>query len=395
MQAAASATGSLMDSVNEDYLEDKPVVKEEVKEAALLGDDSDYEPKEDDDKDDEAPAPDELVDVDEEIDEDRAEMLSQIIVLKCPHCDFVSRLETEMKKHLKGHADRILILQCPECHYFTPNEPQMKRHVVREHPEVELPPAPSLPAAGRACKTCAFRTPSAKLLREHERLAHGRRAERYKEELRERREEKEAAKAAAAKARSAVAATELLRCEQCDFATYAPRALKQHVGHRHERERVLAAYPKNNVCEHCGKGFYNRYQLGRHVAAVHVKARVHPCPHCDKSFCTKENAVAHAKHMHAEETGRKKFFCEHCGKNFKTCKQLKLHANRVHDPVKSAHCDKCDFKASTEDYLIGHQARVHKIYPEGVGVFCHLCPPTSSYWARVSRVHIKQPFNDF
>lgn len=75
---------------------------------------------------------------------------------------------------------------------------------------------------------------------------------------------------------------------------------------------------------YCGKVYYSRFTLKRHVEVTHMKKRQAICPECGHTFATKQNLREHL-HLHSV---LKTFHCDLCGKQFKQGSQLSLHKRK-------------------------------------------------------------------
>ena len=104
------------------------------------------------------------------------------------------------------------------------------------------------------------------------------------------------------------------------------------------------------ICDHCGKGFFNKNKLAVHLA-THIskefRERNHKCHLCSRSFYSAANLKVHMETFHSEKDKIKK--CE-CGKVFKNERYLQQH-RRTHSQEKySRICDQCEktFSDGTE-----------------------------------------------
>eukprot|EP00189_Rhodosorus_marinus_P003163 CAMPEP_0113964282 /NCGR_PEP_ID=MMETSP0011_2-20120614/7043_1 /TAXON_ID=101924 /ORGANISM="Rhodosorus marinus" /LENGTH=446 /DNA_ID=CAMNT_0000976547 /DNA_START=170 /DNA_END=1511 /DNA_ORIENTATION=- /assembly_acc=CAM_ASM_000156 len=81
------------------------------------------------------------------------------------------------------------------------------------------------------------------------------------------------------------------------------------------------------LCPQCGRTFSRKYELQRHISAVHYNVKNHVCSICDKAFALKQNLVSHVSEVHEKKKDSK---CDECGQLFSTKYKLKRHIRSVH-----------------------------------------------------------------
>ena len=86
--------------------------------------------------------------------------------------------------------------------------------------------------------------------------------------------------------------------EQCDFCgkIFHKMALHEHKK-THEENR-----PKNNVCPHCGKTFFDGKNMTSHINDVHKEIRRHICELCGYSSSRSNNLKQHKQRYHEVKT---------------------------------------------------------------------------------------------
>ncbi len=86
------------------------------------------------------------------------------------------------------------------------------------------------------------------------------------------------------------------------------------------------------VCyyEACGQTFTTKFNLRRHVNAVHLEIKTYECDLCRKKFASKQNLTEH-RFIH---TGERPFRCIVCNRCFRQASQLCQHRKR-HLPIYS------------------------------------------------------------
>ena len=72
------------------------------------------------------------------------------------------------------------------------------------------------------------------------------------------------------------------------------------------------------------------------------KAKVHPCPHCSRTFARKDNLLRHKR----RHTGQKPYKCELCGKEVSRKDNLYTHMKMVHSRYQQLHLDTTRVPAS-------------------------------------------------
>lgn len=84
------------------------------------------------------------------------------------------------------------------------------------------------------------------------------------------------------------------------------------------------------VCyyEACGQTFTTKFNLRRHVNAVHLDIKTYECDLCKKKFASKQNLTEH-RFIH---TGERPFRCFVCNRCFRQASQLCQHRKR-HLPI--------------------------------------------------------------
>lgn len=102
-------------------------------------------------------------------------------------------------------------------------------------------------------------------------------------------------------------------CPYCGLKQTSKSDLKKHMNfHTMEKE-----YP----CKFCSHISYSSSNLKGHVRAVHEKALIYPCRHCDRYFATTETR----KYHEMTHTGERPHECPECGKGFTQPSSMKSH----------------------------------------------------------------------
>ena len=104
------------------------------------------------------------------------------------------------------------------------------------------------------------------------------------------------------------------------------------------KSRVQIAYKyswrKKSVCEECGKLFYHKQNLDRHVL-FHKELKPFSCIECEQQFTTKKHLAEHR-----EKHELKKYECKKCSKHFSTKSENSQH-EKTHEKTKDHKCSLC------------------------------------------------------
>ncbi|KAJ8903500.1 hypothetical protein NDN08_004606 [Rhodosorus marinus] len=92
------------------------------------------------------------------------------------------------------------------------------------------------------------------------------------------------------------------------------------------------------LCPQCGRTFSRKYELQRHISAVHYNVKNHICPICDKAFALKQNLSSHVSEVHEKKRDSE---CDECGQLFSTKYKLKRHIRSVHLKERPHGCNEC------------------------------------------------------
>ncbi|CAG9314650.1 unnamed protein product [Blepharisma stoltei] len=88
----------------------------------------------------------------------------------------------------------------------------------------------------------------------------------------------------------------------------------------------------NCPIEGCNRSYKNKFNLDRHVEALHMQDKKYQCPHCLKILSSKQNLNEHL----FTHSGEKPYVCREpgCGMKFRQGSQLSAH-KRIHVAIKS------------------------------------------------------------
>ncbi|XP_030743152.1 zinc finger protein 236 [Echinops telfairi] len=148
---------------------------------------------------------------------------------------------------------------------------------------------------GRAhgCLECSRTFPSAALLLQHSKEAHGR--------------------------------ERIHACRLCSKAFKRATHLKEHMQTHQAGPSLSSQKPRVFKCSTCEKAFAKPSQLERH-GRVHTGERPFGCGLCEKAFNQKSALQVHMK----KHTGERPYKCECCAMGFTQKSNMKLHMRRAH-----------------------------------------------------------------
>lgn len=143
-----------------------------------------------------------------------------------------------------------------------------------------------------------------------------------------------------------IRSTKMYKCDHCDFTTAQSQIFKIHMRRKHSNTRT-------ELCELCGKAFYDRPSVVVHRKYVHTESqRKYNCRHCNLMF----KAVADRKRHEALHAGIKGFQCSYCNKSFAQQYNLKVH-ERIHTGYKPYTCEACGSSFAQKNSLDVHMAK--------------------------------------
>ncbi|XP_055612654.1 uncharacterized protein LOC129759270 [Uranotaenia lowii] len=120
----------------------------------------------------------------------------------------------------------------------------------------------------------------------------------------------------------------------CDICHKAFRTVQLMKNHRqtHKQER-------NFGCNQCSASFQFRFQLRKHMNAVHPTSFPYECSFCEKKFSTKSKHDLHRR----SHTGERPYHCrfEPCTKKFSHVTDRKRHEMGVHTGERPYRCEHC------------------------------------------------------
>ena len=110
-----------------------------------------------------------------------------------------------------------------------------------------------------------------------------------------------------------------LVCPDCGLKCAGNVQFQIHMAIKHSSE-------KSFMCQHCGIGFAHSKRLQVHLRRNH-QPRDLQCPHCDKKFETRDQAIRHL----VVHTGLKPYKCVQCQySSYRQCNVMSVHFVKSH-----------------------------------------------------------------
>ena len=213
-----------------------------------------------------------------------------------------------------------------------------------------------------------------------------------------------------------------LKCSDCDFTFVGEgsRKLSQHALNVHQKilninpnpkkaqkQRSGCGRAKDYLCESCPYSTAYKFNLTKHVNALHTREKLYQCHLCDYSAYHSSLLNIHKRKEHCRDLS-----CKECDFNAKDLKLLVSHIKETHretarvymcDLCKfltyheldlNAHhesnhgekkCYNCEFVGTSRSELTKHMRAQHRVEQRYT---CHLCMFSTHYWGNW-RTHLK------
>ena len=169
-------------------------------------------------------------------------------------------------------------------------------------------------------------------------------------------------------------------CDSCGKSFKSGQELSNHA--RTHGEKQFHCTYKNDDDEDCGRSYFSKQALEKHIDALHTKTGHKVCDICAKTFKTGRTLQSHMKKDHGIEnrfqckncftyflsehrfrthdsTKCKPFKCEMCGKICKSQAQLDIHVGSHGHREKIYGCDVCDTRFTLEQSKKEHMKKFH------------------------------------
>ena len=202
------------------------------------------------------------------------------------------------------------------------------------------------------CKTCGFRTMTARNLKKHEEYSHSTTKD-YSDLKCDLCEKILKGEHCLKVHKKMVHSNKIYKCSECIETLKNTKNLRRHFVMRHDTETPL------KQCELCAKSFKTQERLTAHKK-VHNKVpkrKIYPCNICEYRASDTYRMNDHMKTVHSNE---RPFECSVCHTSFKLDKLLKTHFKKVHsNDTKKYSCNQCDYATSDKCHLKTHINSVH------------------------------------
>ena len=132
------------------------------------------------------------------------------------------------------------------------------------------------------------------------------------------------------------------QCKKCDKSFSSGGCLRQH-NRIHEGKKY--------DCIFCGKKFYSKQNVDKHISSVHEGKKPYLCSQCGSSYGDKFNLKIHIERVHE---GKKPYQCGQCDKKFGHKCHLKTHVSSFHENIRPFQCTLCSRSFFNKDQLKDH-----------------------------------------
>ena len=243
--------------------------------------------------------------------EDFSTKYTEYLCNKC-HKQFCNR--SEVSEHQENEHD--MKQSCNQCTFKTTRKAILREHTLSQHDGFLY-----------KCQQCDYESTQKKLLMKHIMIVHP-------------------------------DSSHLYKCDKCDYKSPEANLLKKHkeLYHSHEtnlENKVNLEKPQMTECQQCGKKYFDKSGLLRHIKSKH-KGIKHLCHFCPYKSSHPYDVKIHIRSVH--EGG--KYYCKLCSAEFKFKSGLSSHTKSVHDGIRYP-CNYCDFKAKHANGLRYHEKAQH------------------------------------
>ena len=255
-------------------------------------------------------------------------------------CGYACESREKLDKHLLVHA---VGLKCVPCSYKASSRTQWREHI--------LSPLHVQTHKCKASDDCAFVGETAKHLKQHLKIAHG-------------------------KERSAK--MKAVKCAKCDYIAESFLQLRKHSVLVHKKEEMVDTSTGKFICPICRWSAESERKFKNHLwrhGGDEQRAQENGIFHCDQENCdfTTSRKPRLESHKLRHMSDPPKLKCPDCPKSFTHPENLRTH-RRLHTkraifacPVKE---ENCKYTTTMADYLRAH---VKKQHPDRKLIKCSKC----------------------
>ncbi|CRK96019.1 CLUMA_CG009459, isoform A [Clunio marinus] len=154
--------------------------------------------------------------------------------------------------------------------------------------------------------------------------------------------------------------TKDFHCQICESSFFNKGSLRSHISKNHETKEGFYNHklrPHCLPCEICGKTF-TKYTLKKHLNGVHLNIKPYQCDICGNKFCKASLAKHITTHISLEHRS-KDFHCQICGRSYFNKELLRKHILNVHEKPKHLSCSMCGRRFRSEESLKNHKLLPH------------------------------------
>ncbi|KAG5668144.1 hypothetical protein PVAND_016096 [Polypedilum vanderplanki] len=225
---------------------------------------------------------------------------------QCDNCNYSTTTKHSLKSHMKVHIDKAerRVHNCDKCSFVSVCQQSLKRHLEYEHSGISY-----------EC-ICGKKFNQKGTLQTHIKCVHDKKRD--------------------------------FVCE-CGKQYFKKRDLEDHIKLVHNPKPT-----KDFNCEKCGRSFYTRKQLSRHLV-YHTDLQFQ-CRYCEKAYHTDAKLKRHMK----THEGNRDLLCHLCEKSYFFTRDLQRHLDVVHKQT-IYFCEFCEFTNSRKDYLGNHLKTAHHL----------------------------------
>ena len=241
--------------------------------------------------------------------------------LSCKQCDFQTKYDENLQKHLAGFCFRYT---CNICKFKTSLQHKLTDHYNEEH----------FDAHKFKCDECKFGTSHNYMLERHKQRKHN--------------GEKHA-------------------CSDCDFQSTLQDALYKHRKKIHNDPGKKGRNRQEYPCPICNLSISGNFRYRKHLFShkIYHKDSSFLCTDCDNSETDELSANKHAEIHNLE------YKCSQCQVTFTHFKSFTIHLKTKHNDSKdNIHkCDQCGYSTRRRDAMRRHKKQTH----EKIRAYCGYC----------------------
>ena len=264
---------------------------------------------------------------------------------KCKQCDYTVTDLSDLRQHLKTvhsikriqgskKAFHTMTFQCRQCDYSSRSRSNLKRHVDTIHNQ-----------SNETCDICGHVCKSKHHLRRHIRMKHEAPEGQTKCDKCYKCFSDENFDGHTCE----VPSKPTLICNTCGKVYYSKSSLERHILIEHEKGEI----PKPFFCHLCDHRCETKHSLKAHMLSHEEKP---PCPECGERV---RHLQLHMRSVHTPDE-LKKYQCQDCGKGFDNKNRLEIHRMNIHLKLRPYNCRYgCDVSYNDTSNRNAHEKKTH------------------------------------